>query len=424
MASSGGATNVSNQGLASDAEKALIEKMKAKFPRDAQDSEAFYADIMFLRFLRGYHQNVDEAVKQMTGSRAWRRKYDPENKLLESVVISPVDVPDVNERIRMYADLSRLPHWKKIKRVYPERLYHKYDKSGNPIAITVQPMISNLGGLLSTITPAEFLEYRAARVLNEEQLLYELAQRDKRFTRLTVIWDMHGLSKAHYNRLQQPATKRFFGDFDEESRPCFPELLNRLVIVNIPTWLMIVYSAVRLALPDRVKRKIVGVGIQNNLEALGHVISTRGDIDLASLPSSLGGSCPESETISWFLGDTYAPPQEGDTADDGEDVSVVQSITVKAGKVGELPVVVKAGERSVWGIQVTQYDVGLTVTFDGNEDVVKKKKISYSDLESGEFVNKSGKDGTLLFRFDNSESMFRSKVIEVSVLTNKVEESS
>ena len=314
----GDATDVFNQSLASPKEVELVGEMLSKLTKqEMEDAGPEVSDPTFglLRFLRGYAGNVEEAVGAFRAAAKWRAKFGGTAKFRERLLVRNAGDMTEEQVFEAYADLSRLPHYDKVAGPYLERAFHGRDSAGNPIMITQQDMIADLSGLMSSVTPTEFDEWRFGRWINLELLLFELSKRRQRLVKTTYLWDLTGMGKRLWQQWHDPVVSMFSGDFDQEASNAFPETTLRIVPINVPGWMMVLWTAlVRNVIPARTLKKILVLGTRGVADQL---VAQCG-IPVMEIPATLGGSCPAQVTESrlarppcvWKSEELSVPPRE------------------------------------------------------------------------------------------------------------------
>ena len=200
------------------------------------------------------------------------------------------------------ASLDHLPHWDAVKRVYPERYFHGADRAGNPVMITLQPFIRNLPGLMASVSPEDYVEYRLARLINRQLLTHRLSRAARRVVKMTYVWDLAGFTIKNYKRLQTKPAQAFFGGFDEDAKHAFPEVVAKIVCVNVPWFLHILWVGVRAVLPKRTLAKVVvcKAGAANYAKHLYPVIAPEVWSDrstVSACPAVVISPCPTAAKV-------------------------------------------------------------------------------------------------------------------------------
>lgn len=212
------------------------------------------SDLGLVRFLRGYVNDLAQASQAFITGAEWRNTHNVA-KIRDFLVLkqSPVTLKEI---IQHYTNLARLPHWEKIGSVYPERVFCGQDKHGNPIMVTSHEMIDNVFALVTCVSQDEFDEFRIARAVNLELYLDALSTHYKLLIKCVYVWNLSGMTRNMLKSLETRAVKRYFGDFDTQLGTAFPEQVFRVICLNVPTWLMILWSVAKRVVPGRTMKKI------------------------------------------------------------------------------------------------------------------------------------------------------------------------
>lgn len=245
------------------------------------------SDIGLLRFLRGYAHDVPAAANAFKLGVEWRSTHDAYRWRPLLMMKKDVEKATFEEIVEHYTDLSRLPHWNKVGIAYPERFFHEHDRYGNPIMITTHDMIENVFALMTVVTKEEYDEFRVARAVNNELYLDALSRNMKRLVKAVYIWDLEDMTRSLWKTWENKSVKAFWSDWDHRAAIAFPEQAHRIVAVNVPSWLMVLWKMLRSVIPGRTLRKIHVLGTAGVAEAL----LKRCEIPASSLPKRLGGTC-------------------------------------------------------------------------------------------------------------------------------------
>jgi len=236
----------------------------------------FCSDFALLRFVRGYHHDLTIIEKNVRLLFQFLQDFN-------AAEIRKIILAEPGEPIECYYDYTRLPHSAVVLNTYPERFYHGNDCLGNPFTVTNVNMLTDPNLLMEQLTPEQYLEYRVARLLMVQLLLHELSERHQKLIRITMVWDLNGFKVSHYQRLKDPKVMKFWGDLFERCAPCFPEIINKVIVFNLPWFLNAIWKAVKLTIPRRFVAKVVIFG--SDISG----IEERGPILLEDIPSVLGG---------------------------------------------------------------------------------------------------------------------------------------
>jgi hypothetical protein len=402
--------DVFDQSLASPAELASLQAMRKRVGDAtlAQASPELGSDLGLLRFLRGYLGNVEHAADAYAAGLHWRAAHGAHAALRDALKIKD-DAMSEEDVFRAYADLGRLPHWSKIGLAYPERFFHRRDVRGNPVMITTNDMIANVPGLLTAVSKQEYDEFRVARLVNLELLLDALSRKSGRLIKCVYIWDLKGFSRALHSSWEVPAVKAFWGDFDEKSAVAFPESAYRIIAVNVPGWLTLIWNVFKRVIPGRTLRKITVIGSTGVADTL----IKHAEIPSATVPVYLGGTCPEQDTAGMFRRPSEFAMRCG-------------SLEVNAGAARSVDLALAPHTDVMWGVLIAHRDVLLSVQCDAegakSHAVLHSAKIDASAFPRGTHSTTDAAGGTLHISIDNSASFILGKHIEWCAMTRSNQE--
>lgn len=227
------------------------------------------SDIGLVRFLRGYANDLAQSAEAFRSSVEWRWNHHAQT-WRDRLLLPPGDAAaaaSLEAISAHYTDLSRLPHWDRIGALYPERVFQGHDKVFNPIMVTTHELIDNVLGLLTCVTQQEYNEFRLARAVNLELYLDALSRRLGRLVKCVYVWNLAGMTRVLWKAWETKHVKRFFGDFDSQLGSAFPEQVFRVVCLNVPTWLILLWSVAKRMVPGRTMKKI-GVFPSNSGDAV------------------------------------------------------------------------------------------------------------------------------------------------------------
>ena len=263
----------------------MIEANKAKGGRSHAFAEVS-GDLSLARFLEGWSGSVEKAAAAFERMLEWRLKWRAD-EVRDALMATSLNGMEAKQHLS--AGMTHVKHWDKVKQVYPERVFFKTAKNGNPVMITVQRMIQNLPGLMVTVDASEYNEFRVYRLINRQILLHRLSVDECRIVKMIFVWDLADFKMKTLSRLKAKSAKNYFGDFDEEQKDAFPEIVDKLIAINVPWFLSAMWSVAKRLLPKRTLAKIVVA--RTGESALSKLIFPI--IPPENIPTSLGGKCTD-----------------------------------------------------------------------------------------------------------------------------------
>lgn len=364
------------------------------------------SDITLLRFLRGYTGDVKAASHAFRTGMEWRIKHQA-LKSRNALVLEDLETKSVQDVVEHYTDLKRLPHWGRIGSVYPERFFVGRDKTGNPIMYMKQAFIENPFALMTVVDKREYDEFRVARMVNLDLYLYALSVKCQKLIKSVYVWNLDGMTRSLWKQWELPAVKAYWGNWDHDSSVAFPEQAHRIAAVNVPSWLMILWTVIKRVIPGRTLRKVTVVGSSGVAEALLRLC----EIPKTCLPKEVGG------TMVGAVG-LFARPKPLAEFCFGK-------IEIPAGTSRVVEFDVSDGGVVVcWGVHVQSgRDIILSVDVTATLPKSPVTSLPLSSVRVEDFRRGvwevpdrySSNPCTMRFRFDNHSSLFFSKSVEFFV---------
>eukprot|EP00258_Populus_trichocarpa_P036957 XP_024452976.1 phosphatidylinositol/phosphatidylcholine transfer protein SFH11 isoform X1 [Populus trichocarpa] len=215
-----------------------------------------------LRFLRMRDFDLSKAKDTFVQYLAWREEYGVDEILKEF-------------KFEEYAE---------VKKRYPHG-YHGVDRNGRPIYIERLGMV-DLNALLQATTVDRFVRYHVSeqeKTLNIRFPACSIAAK-RHIASITSILDVKGVGMSNFSK----TARSLFMEIQKIDSNYYPEILNRLFIVNAGNGFKMLWKALGAFLDARTLAKIHVLGY-NYLSNLLEVI------DQSNLPSFLGGDCTCSD---------------------------------------------------------------------------------------------------------------------------------
>jgi hypothetical protein len=352
------------------------------------------SDFGLLRFLKEHHDDVSSAAQAFRIAAEWRVEHKVAYWREVLILKQKLESASFGQIVAHYTDMSRLPHWDRIGRIYPERLFNGHDNHSNPILFTNQEMIENIFPLMTVVSKEEFDEYRVARTVNLELYLDALSQKLNRMVQTVYIWNLAGMTRSVWRNFESKSVKSFLGDYDHGLSKVFPEQSFRIIGVNIPTWLMLVWNVVKRILPTGVLKKAFIIGQSGVKDTLLRSC----EIPITALPASLGGAYesrpgPPKLDYKSFSIEVPASASRSLDVEIGQFGCVYWSIHVHAGK-------------EIW-LAVDQFADGKKVHSMPLVRLEGFHRAAWSVLSA---------HYTLKFRFENRSPLFFSRSVDLLVV--------
>jgi len=275
--------------------------------------------------------------------------------------------------------------------------------------ITLQSFIQNLPGLMATVSSKEYDEFRVARLINRQILLHRMSVQERRIVKMVYVWDLRGFAMKTLKRLKSKAAQDYFGTFDEEQKDAFPEIVAKIVCVNVPWFLSLMWTAGKRILPKRTLQKIV-VSQKPGAKRVQSVISPE------NLPPALGGTCREFEADFPLVSNT-----------NGEEMQTKVVVPRSSARAHKIPISrTDAGRTLTYGIQLQSQTLRFSAAMKTTRgDVIIQEPCTLqSDIffQGKADIPKDGYDSdgmiVLELRFDNSFSWLREKQVELFASLN------
>ncbi|KAJ6932919.1 hypothetical protein NC651_008366 [Populus alba x Populus x berolinensis] len=215
-----------------------------------------------LRFLRVRDFDLSKAKDTFVQYLGWREEYGVDEILKE----------------------FKFEEHAEVKKCYPHG-YHGVDRNGRPIYIERIGMV-DLNALLQATTVDRFVRYHVSeqeKTLNIRFPACSIAAK-RHIASITSILDVKGVGMSNFSK----TARSLFMEIQKIDSNYYPEILNRLFIVNAGNGFRMLWKALGAFLDERTLAKIhvLGNNYQSNLLEV---------IDQSNLPIFLGGDCACSD---------------------------------------------------------------------------------------------------------------------------------
>ncbi|KPI87505.1 hypothetical protein ABL78_3416 [Leptomonas seymouri] len=218
----------------------------------------------------------------------------------------------------------------------------------------------------------------------------------------------------------------------------YSQCVYQILIVNSPAMVMFAYKIVRGVLPPGVQRKVHIVDAQDTPATM------RKFIDEANVPDFYGGTCRCPGGCIEGYGQAQAKRRDKESvssaseeAANGEVGVVTEDIALKAGQEHRRVFTLKKGETVVWEF-VTPSGNGVTFAkyFEPSNEAkgvdwervhlskVERYVISKESPSEGSDEYTAGIDGVLVLVWDNKQSWFSAKHLQMKVFKQASEQTS
>eukprot|EP00475_Leptophrys_vorax_P017108 TRINITY_DN2364_c0_g1_i1.p1 TRINITY_DN2364_c0_g1~~TRINITY_DN2364_c0_g1_i1.p1 ORF type:complete len:330 (-),score=102.86 TRINITY_DN2364_c0_g1_i1:109-1098(-) len=321
---------------------------------------------MLFRYLRGYRYDVAQAIEALERSLQWRE----ENK-----------IDDIKGKAEGLSQME-FPNAENAMKYGPHMLDAGFQKNGNPFSIDRSGLLDPQG-FVDNVKLDDLMLYQYYNLEKKIAQISKLTKENNRFFCTSKVFDLNGLGFKHLHRqaLGNMQTMLAVGQAN------YPEMIDKIFVVNAPSMFSTLWALIKPMLNPRTCAKVVVLGSGSYDQLYEY-------IDPSELPVWLGG---------YNLNDMSAAydPKEG-----------CADIYVRARSTETKRVPVKAGEKAVWDIRISNFDVIVEVTFeyaDSNKKDVLVEKKKYKDAINGEL--QSTEAGTLVVSFDNSYSFMTGKTV-------------
>ncbi|KAJ6704115.1 PHOSPHATIDYLINOSITOL/PHOSPHATIDYLCHOLINE TRANSFER PROTEIN SFH11 [Salix viminalis] len=215
-----------------------------------------------LRFLRMRDFDISKAKDTFVKYLKWREEYGVDTILKE----------------------FKFEEYGEVKKCYPHG-YHGVDRNGRPIYIERVGMV-DLNSLVQATTVDRFVRYHVSeqeKTLNFRFPACSIAAK-RHIASITSILDVKGVGMSNFSK----TARCLFVEIQKIDSNYYPEILNRLFIINAGNGFKMLWKALMAFLDARTLAKIHVLGY-DYLSKLLEVI------DQSNLPSFLGGNCTCSD---------------------------------------------------------------------------------------------------------------------------------
>eukprot|EP00455_Lapot_gusevi_P014478 TRINITY_DN1722_c0_g1_i13.p1 TRINITY_DN1722_c0_g1~~TRINITY_DN1722_c0_g1_i13.p1 ORF type:complete len:280 (-),score=76.31 TRINITY_DN1722_c0_g1_i13:140-979(-) len=244
----------------------------------------------------------------------------------------------------------------------------------------------------------ELIQYHLYHMEYKYRLVNRLSREQNRLVCSTKLMDLHGLGMKHLKSSCINMLKAII----KVSQDNYPEMLNKLIVVNVPWFFNVAWKIVKPWLNERTLAKIIILGT-NYQEELHRYI------DPANLPEWLHGTCPCGACVP--EAEPLPPPP---TEVIGRGSKFEQSLRLE-----------KAGVTGSWSFSTKSGDIGFAAEFVADSGaapitVVANARVdAHKDSIEGAYT--APEPGVLKLVWDNSYSYIYSKTLQYQLEVSELE---
>ncbi|KAB5564080.1 hypothetical protein DKX38_004134 [Salix brachista] len=258
---------------------------------------AFYA--MLVRFLRMRDFDLSKAKDTFVKYLKWREEYgvDAILKVKNEFICRPLPL-SVNSSRGSFVWNSvqefKFEEYGEVKKCYPHG-YHGVDRNGRPIYIERVGMV-DLNSLVQATTVDRFVRYHVSeqeKTLNFRFPACSIAAK-RHIASITSILDVKGVGMSNFSK----TARCLFVEIQKIDSNYYPEILNRLFIINAGNGFKMLWKALMAFLDARTLAKIHVLGydyLSKLLEVIDQSTAEFSYFLNSNLPSFLGGNCTCSD---------------------------------------------------------------------------------------------------------------------------------
>eukprot|EP00117_Sycon_ciliatum_P026172 scpid62048/ scgid4369/ SEC14-like protein 3; 45 kDa secretory protein len=301
---------------------------------------------------------------------------------------------------------------------------HGYTREGQPVFWERVGRL-DLRGVVRAATRDDTVRYRVRQGLEMMQGMKAQTEKlGRRIDTCVVIYDMEGLSiQKHF----APKGIQYVVEMVKVFEANFPEILEAVYIVNVPSIFDLAYNIVKPFLNEVTRKKVTPIPGAPEVcyERLRELIEP------SILPACYGGSfVPEDGDISCdslLVGSALVPRSMYLKASKVPVSEESQTVTVSRRSTSQVEIeVTTAGAKLWWGFASEGNDIAFSVLHKPSEragvkqhagqmeEIVPSRRVdSHVNFEEGSVV--CNKAGIYVVRFDNTYSWTKAKVVHYLV---------
>ncbi|KAJ1370034.1 hypothetical protein KIN20_031665 [Parelaphostrongylus tenuis] len=382
----------------SAADRQLIDELRSKIQNELQLVPSYSDDFSLLRWLIGWDRKVDSVVPKIKFS-------------LRAIHALGLHKEDLSTFEKL---MAKCDEYSEILQCFPGSLLG-YDKQGNVVTIQMVGHIDANG--FRTGTKNSDL-YRL-RILESEGVMQIIRAREQIHGRkfgTTAVLDLDGVSLPQIDMQAVKIVNTMLVQLQE----MFPDVLRKIFVVNVPSFIQILWNMVSPCLAKQTQEKVEILG--NNWkdvlrEAIGEEVlyENWGGIRKADIPFGHLRIGEVHEELK------YDPVND-------LPAERLQKLVIPARSMNFVPVVVdghQIGRKIAWWWRLQSNDVGFAVyrSSPGHENVAEHDDdfvVHPKFRLQTDFVPEDGEvfaeePGVYKFVFDNTYSNLRSKTVQYCI---------
>jgi hypothetical protein len=286
---------------------------------------------------------------------------------------------------------------------------HKTTITGEPV-FYVRIGLCNTKGLMDAISYEDVLYYFTISRVKALKQCDELSRKQDRIVKTITVLDFQGFSLTRGN---DSRFRSIIGESSKVNEKLYPQLVGNTIFVNIPS---IFYWTVNLTKPllsKRAAEKLIfcpGVQSKKSIAECPYV-SRMFNID--DIPTFIGGKCSCPGGCIGNIPNSQSAPVNEVTADG------LSAITISARSTEKIEVPIPAGVKINYAIRVESRKIEIQSDFTAidNSKTIALIQKRFLNAEEGELNGQfnATEPGNLIFLFDNTHSLLRSKVIQYKI---------
>ncbi|KAL5711874.1 hypothetical protein ACHQM5_014103 [Ranunculus cassubicifolius] len=292
-------------------------------------------DILLLKFLQAKDFKVNDAFEMLQKMLKWRKEFDIDEILNKEI----------------WPDLERVGY------------IDGNDRKGRPVCYMHYGALREMTMYQKTFDSEEFIRWRAQIV---EKGIEQLKFKEGEVNSMIQISDLKNSSGSGGKDLR-PVWKKSYSFFEEH----YPEMLHRVIFVNVPFWFYAYHSLATRFYTQRDKNKFVFARPSKATKTLLKYIAPE------NLPVQYGGLKRDND-------DDFSP-----------EIPVLETI-VKPGCIDSIEIPVpEAGVTVVWDLMVVGLDVSYKEEFVPDDDcsyriIIQKTKNLSGSVRNSFYINEPG----------------------------------
>jgi Fe-S cluster biosynthesis and repair protein YggX len=276
--------------------------------------------------------------------------------------------------------------------------------------VVVRGGLGNRGALFDTLTIDEHFMMNFAFREIAFQHNDKITRDTRSLTKQALLFDVDGMK---FTDMMDSRGKKIFPEISKKTALYYPQLQDKMIMCNCPSWMSVVMALMKKILP---KRNIEKFELFSTVEDLKASEWAKKNIRWDRMPAFLGGEVLESDLDPDLRGDEL----------DKSDGSYLSSIKIPARGVKSIKLEIPTGGVEIhWTLSQPKHNISLEVRLHHVTDaddvpMIKKAKADSYTILSGKAIHETGTEkgvwvcerpGVMEVIFDNSHSLMRSKTI-------------